>query len=336
MRERILFLGQGGNSMSFTNDVKTELLQKKLKKDSEKLAFITAVIHQCGSIHIYKKDINFELESDNLLLIQTTSDYIKEIFKLELELEIKNLMGNSNKTCKLILPVIATKVIANATGLIRYINDTAVGFADGITIDLANLHDAKAYMEGIILSSARITAPHSTEEGVYVGGYHFEFSFASQRMAEDIKNYFFQFGIELKSIMRGEFFGLYIKGSETLSDILAYLGANEAVLDLNNRIATKSIQNKINRNQNCILANIDKAVIASEKQIQAIKIIQKYLGLENLRPKLREICEIRLANPDYNLRQIAEELPEKLLKSGVNHRFNAICAIAEELKKQHE
>ena len=56
------------------------------------------------------------------------------------------------------------------------------------------------------------------------------------------------------------------------------------------------------------------------------------MGLSYLKDSLREVAEVRLENPDMNLKDIGELLTPAVGKSGVNHRLRKISEIASELR----
>ena len=126
---------------------------------------------------------------------------------------------------------------------------------------------------------------------------------------------------------------LFRSGSEMLSDFMAFFGGSNAVLELNDIIAYRSVRNDINRIKNCELANLDKSIEAGQKQYLAIKLIEEKIGLNSLSEKLREIAVIRLENPDFTLEQIAEIAGGDISKSGINHRFRKIMEIAKNLQE---
>ena len=55
------------------------------------------------------------------------------------------------------------------------------------------------------------------------------------------------------------------------------------------------------------------------------------VGLEILPAELRQIAQLRIANPDYSIQQIADCIEPPLTKSGVNHRLRKINKIADDL-----
>ena len=125
---------------------------------------------------------------------------------------------------------------------------------------------------------------------------------------------------------------LYIKDSESIKDLLALLGATQCVLDLSDEMAKRDLRNTVNRQVNCINANINKTVEASMKQISAINLINSEIGLESLPDDLQEVAVLRLANPQESMEELLKLSTIKLTKSGLNHRFRRILKIAETLK----
>ena len=131
---------------------------------------------------------------------------------------------------------------------------------------------------------------------------------------------------------------MYIKESENIIDMLTLMGATMSSIELMHVKMEKDMRNKINRAMNCDNANIDKTIRAAERQIADIELIEQTMGLSSLPDNLREIAEIRLENPDYNLKQLGEELSPPISRSGANHRLQKLSEIAEEIrrKKEHE
>ena len=105
------------------------------------------------------------------------------------------------------------------------------------------------------------------------------------------------------------------------------------LLQKNNK-SLKDIRNKINRAVNCDNANIEKTLRAAEKQIEDIELIDSTIGLDELSEELREIAELRLENPDYNLKELGNALSVPISRSGANHRLSRIAQIAEDIRKK--
>ena len=104
-----------------------------------------------------------------------------------------------------------------------------------------------------------------------------------------------------------------------------------AALELMQKKIFKSVRNKVNRQINSETANSNKTALASAKQIAAIEKIRKNKGLDYLSDELRELAQLRLDNPEFNLRELGEALSTPISRSGVNHRLTRLMEIAETL-----
>ena len=140
-----------------------------------------------------------------------------------------------------------------------------------------------------------------------------------------------EFGIIAKLVQRKSSYVLYFKEAELIKDLLALMGANQSVLALAAEMITREKRNQVNRQVNCINANISKTVEASLKQVAAINTIISTIGLESLSEELQEVAMLRLANPEESLDELLALSTIKLSKSGLNHRLNKLIRIAKEL-----
>ena len=124
---------------------------------------------------------------------------------------------------------------------------------------------------------------------------------------------------------------VYVKGSEQITDLLAFIGANKAAMEFMQVKMVKEVRNYVNRTTNFETANIEKTASAAVGQLEAIRKIQRERGLASLPDELRELAELRLENPEYSLRELGEALTPPITRSGVNHRLKRLLQIAEEI-----
>lgn len=184
------------------------------------------------------------------------------------------------------------------------------------------------FIAGAFLSCGSINDPNKE--------YHFELVFRDVVMCNFfgiilIDNY----GIVPKHTERKNSEVVYIKESENIEDMLTLMGAQNGSLEIMNIKIFKDIRNKINRAVNCDNANIEKALKAAEKQINNIELVEKTKGLSSLPDDLREIAEIRLENPDLNLKELGQALNPPISRSGANHRLTRIAKIANEIRENN-
>ena len=139
--------------------------------------------------------------------------------------------------------------------------------------------------------------------------------------------------VAAKLVTRKNLFILYVKDANEVSDVLALMGAYNAVLDLQNEMALRTLRNKINRQTNCMSANINKMVTASIKQNDAISKIITNIGLEELPQDLQNIALLRMANPEESLDELVKLATFPITKSGLSYRLNKIIKIADKIKE---
>lgn len=184
-----------------------------------------------------------------------------------------------------------------------------------------------AFASGVFLSCGSVVSPEKE--------YHLEFVAPSQRLCEELCGMFSgRMGIAGRMIQRRSSFVLYFKESEQIEDILTLIGAPKSSLELMNVKIYKDIRNRVNRATNCDTANLGRQNRSSQRQVEAInRIIASEGGLTKLPDELRELCELRLKNPEMSLSELCGLFEPPLSRSGVNHRFERIEQIAKETEE---
>lgn len=184
----------------------------------------------------------------------------------------------------------------------------------------------QAFLRGAFLCCGTVTDPAK--------GYDAEFSVPYMRLASDLSALLSRaggLGLQPALVNRQGRFVVYLRGSETVADLLTYLGAQNAAMELMQAKMLKEMRNNLNRRNNFETANIDKTASAAARQRLAIERIRSMVGLEALPEDLRALAELRYDNPDLSLRELGSLLPEPMSRSGVNHRLQRIVEFAEHL-----
>ena len=161
--------------------------------------------------------------------------------------------------------------------------------------------------------------------------YHLEFLCDSDEEADTATGALARLGVNAGIIRRKGRIAVYIKGREGISDILAALGAHNALLEFENALVLKEMRGGIQRRVNCETANISKTVSASMKQVEDIRYIESTAGLSFLPETLRQAAERRLDFPEATLSELADRLPGTG-RSGINHRLRKISKIADDMR----
>ena len=121
----------------------------------------------------------------------------------------------------------------------------------------------------------------------------------------------------------------YAKGLETITDLLASLGAHDAAIRLGERAVLGSTRSRANRLANADHANLVRASRASEDQVRAIERLRAAGRLEQLSPDLRELAELRVRHRSLSLRELASRCGPPATKASVQRRLERLRRLAE-------
>lgn len=191
---------------------------------------------------------------------------------------------------------------------------------------LSNQNNQKAFIRGVFLMGGRVSDP--------AGGYHLEFGMPDLPMAEYLAKCIGEFTREPKLIKKKQQWVVYMKDGTQIADLLTLMEAHVSVMKYENERVVREVRGSINRRVNCEVSNLNKTMVAARKQVESITMIQEKMGLENLPENLREIAGLRLEQPEASLQELGEMLKPALGRSGVNHRLQKLCEIAEGLRSK--
>ena len=110
--------------------------------------------------------------------------------------------------------------------------------------------------------------------------------------------------------------------------------APKARMNFENIRILKDVRNSVNRKVNCEAANLNKTANASLEQVRDIEYISEYDGLESLPENLRQAARLRLEKPDASLTELGKMMDPPVSKSGVNHRFKKLKALADQMREK--
>lgn len=300
--------------MSFSSDVKSELVRQFSKSRHCQLAELSAIIAMEGHLD---EDGCLYVFTDNQVLIEKFTMLIKHLFP---EIDITKALSRK-ETGQILEAVKMTEQmkIARVWSSEYSLQGTKV---NGILIQ--NTCCKRAYLRGAFLASGSISDPRKS--------YHFEIVCHSKQQAEQIKELLINFEADAKIVERNHRYVVYLKEGSQIVDSLNVMEAYVSLMNLENIRIEKEMRNSINRQVNCETANLNKTVTAAVRQTQDIELIRDSIGLSALPDNLREMAEVRLENPDTALKELGELLSPPVGKSGVNHRLRKISEIAEKIR----
>ena len=318
--------------MSFSNDMKNELLGSFPKSLHCRIALLAGYITICGRYDTNGNKTlairveNDELEAYILKLIKIVTDIPSERIEsikysnnqkkhhrkllLENESDIEELFLK----CKLKPYVLKTE-------------DDSQNKHDRLSCEKIVIQKGcckKAYLKGSFLAGGSMVDPEKS--------YQTEIAAVTKEEADKICDILELLQIKANSVNHKDRYLVYIKEGDSISDLLGVMGASNALMGFENIRIVKNLRNSINREVNCDAANMAKTAKSSAKQVEDIKYIINTVGIEYLTGGLREVAEIRLKYPDLSMKDLGEQFDPPLGKSGINHRFKKISELAEDIR----
>ncbi|MDD3369323.1 MAG: DNA-binding protein WhiA [Lachnospiraceae bacterium] len=312
--------------MSFSGEVKEELMKHVSSSRHCQLAELAAIIHFCGEVVETDGFRQLFLQTENGLLVRKCFTLCKKTFNIE-ACSVSDGKENGVRTKNGVLILEAQENVEKVFLALKA--EAAYEMKETLrlqtnTMLLKNSCCRRAFLRGAFLSVGSMSDPEKS--------YHMEFACEAESQAEQLRDLILDFEVEAKIIPRKKHFVVYIKEGAAIVDILNIMEAPVALMNMENLRIVKEVRNSVNRRVNCEAANITKTVNASSKQVEDILLIKEHHGLQNLPDGLREMAEIRLEYPEATLKELGQYLNPEVGKSGVNHRLRKLSEIADAIR----
>ena len=336
--------------MSFSGEVKEELMKHTPPARHCQLAELASILHFCGSHTAAEGSNNLQneekksifnvekllIQAENEAVIRKCFTLLKKTFNINTSVNEKRVGKSGKAGAGTGAKPRAYEIELTDPSQIKQILQ-ATKFMDGeghlrdmkapvSAILIKNSCCQRAFLRGAFLASGSMSDPGKS--------YHLEIVCTNLFQAEQIQSILLAFEVEARIVQRKKYQVVYMKDGTGISDFLNIVEAHVSLMNFENFRIVKEMRNSVNRRVNCETANIGKTVSASTRQAEDILLLQQKYGFENLPESLREMAEVRLAYPDAPLRELGEYLDPPVGKSGVNHRLRKLGELADKVRSQ--
>jgi len=297
--------------MSFCSDVKAEIGRQPIHKTCCAVAEAYGVLLFCNTFSAG----GVKIVTESRDLSQRLPRLFKKAFCVEFDQVPETEQG---KQVFLIEDPAKIQKIYDAFGLEK---NTTVS----LHVNLGVLEEdccRLSFLRGAFMAGGSVTDPEKR--------YHLELATSHQRVSREVYSLLMELGFYPKDTTRGGNSILYFKQSDYIEDVLTTLGAPVCAMRIMEAKVEKDLRNEVNRRVNCESANLGKAVDAAQEQLAAIRRLEATGAYRELPDKLRKTAELRKANPEATLQELAQMQDPPLTKSAINHRMRKIV----ELSKQ--
>ena len=319
--------------MSFSRDVKNEILAKDINEDCCCLAFLSGLFSSSANIEI-GQEVNLTLNTDLENLAPFVNKIVQKMYGKQAQVEIcKSYQIKKEDYYRLTFePSLACQMLLD-TGCLAIKNESLTRRYKVDKYFLKEDHCLKHFVQGVFVGCGTSSIKIDKKDRLSTG-YHMEFASKNEQFLEGLKEVLQEFDIFPRIVKRKNLYILYVKDANQVSNILALMSAYNSVFSLQNEIAVREVRNKVNRQTNCMSANINKTVEASVRQNDAISFIVSKIGLEQLPQPLQDVALLRMANPEESLDELVRLASFPITKSALNYRLTKLIKIAD--KENHQ
>lgn len=309
--------------MSFAAETKRELTQLDVKHCCAR-AELAALTRMNGFISIRNKQLELDISTENAAIARRIYRLIKQNDDYSIEILVRKKMRLKKNNVYIVRMKEAAQSLLNDLKIL----DENLMFTRKIDPELIKKPCCRrSYLRGAFLAGGSLNHPESS--------YHLEIFSNYEEHTYSLAELMNDFDLNVKVLPRKNGYIIYMKEGEKITEFLSIIGAHQALFYFEDIRIVKDMRNSVNRLVNCETANLNKTVSAAMKQIENIRLIERTIGLEQLPSKLREIAELRIKYPDVTLKELGELVKgEPISKSGINHRFRKIEAIARQLHQE--
>ncbi len=298
--------------MSFTNDVKEEIMLAEYNDKQDKM-ILRAFLMSNLEISIIENNLTWNVFSSFIFILKFIHNMLIKYYDIQKKFYVSEYMFGKIKKYKM--------VIDSKTD---NINDDLKVFEmidNNISID-----EAKYYLIGFFLSIGSVNSPRSKT-------YHLEFRVKNSMVYESLISCLKILNIEYKVMERKNIIIIYFKKSEIISDILKLMGANNSMFIFEDSRIQKDFTNQIHRLNNLDVSNIKKTINSSKEFESYMQIIyDDEYKLKKLSKNELIFCKLKKEHPEFSLNELSSLLLDKydisISKSGLNHYVRKIKKIA--------
>ena len=294
--------------MSFSEEVKRELIGKIPSARHCQLSAAAAILDHCGMVQ--------------------NRDGVPAIYlRLDRSEQAEKLFTICRKTLRIIRDFSREGEKLRVRGRIYFRAGLGPQDTRKILNVLGNWKDAgktcckRAYLRETFLCIGSVSDPKK--------GYHLEFDCASEEQTFFLHALMESFDIHAKTLKRKRYQVLYIKEGEEIASLLNVMEAHVSLMAFENMRIYRDMRNAVNRQVNCEAANISRTARTAAIQVEKIRL-EKRGRLGALEKGLREAAEARLRYPEASLKNLAAYMNPPIGKSGMNHRLQKLMMLAEE------
>lgn len=297
--------------MSFTAEVRDELARCAPECAYCDVSTLAALVRVCGTLSITGQGrYQLQVATETGAVARTMIELTHKILKLKTDLTVRRSILHKVRNYLIVLP--DHPELEKALVLLGVL-DRSGALVAGVPRHVANrVCCRKAFIRGCLIAGGFVADPK--------GDFHLEIAVQGEQFARDIAGIIAAMGVPARVHARRGAYAVYIKSAEDIRLLLAKLGADRAVREIEEARAVKQVKNQVNRRVNAELANQTRSASAAQKQLDLIETLERLGKRPGLPEALETFCRLREEHPDASLRDLGQLADPPLSKSALYHR----------------
>ena len=313
--------------MSFSSDVKQELVRLPLGKSCCMLSELSALTRTSGSLSMQGRGrvlVSYRVENKGLarrlLLLLSGMGLSPKAYY------VQHARLGGRRTCVLTLGDKDSMTLLKALHMVEEDERGIISFRRSVPRHpMTRQCCRKAFLRAAFLGAGSMNDPKR--------GYHFEWIAGNEGLQRELSRLLEKSGLPVNTYERRGVPVVYLKGADQITDALAMMGAGRSVLAMESIRVEKQVHGQAVRASACDDNNIDRASAAAEEQIEDIRRLMASGALDRLPEGLQEAARLRLDNPGLNLTDLGQLMTPPVGKSGMNHRMRRLREAARQTEE---
>jgi len=302
-----------------SEDIRNELARVAPERRCDRLAELSALAHTAGSLHLRGHgEIALHLDL-------SSSSVARRAFLLFRELGVESEIRTYRQHA-FTRPTRYQLHVAGSEAARRILHEAGVISQAGAPLQrppkrvVGRECCRAAYMRGALLGAGSVSGPRSA---------HLEVRCASIDAAELLVRLAALDDIALRARDRGRYAVAYAKGADAIAETLAFAGASDAALVVDEHAVVGAARANANRLTNADQANLVRTSRAAHAQLLAVRQLAANGRLETLPVPLREIADLRVRYPSLSLRELAAKCRPPATKASAHRRLTRLQRLAD-------
>jgi DNA-binding protein WhiA len=304
---------------SLVDGVRAELASITACRRCDRLAEVSALLHTAGSVHLRGRgETAFHLDLPTNGIARHAFALLRA---LRLEAEIRTYQRHAFDG--------ATRFqihVAGTPDVVAILAEAGVLGRDGVPLDRPPGHVVAkpccrgAYLRGAFLGAGSLSGPRALQ---------LEIRTPHRAGATFLRAVAHAEGIRLGVRDRPNHTSAYAKSRDAIETLLGSMGAEEAVLALEERALVADLRSQANRLGNADHANLVRQSETAQEHLAAARTLRARGALERLPPKIEQAARLRLRHPAFSLRELGERADPPVTKATMQRRLRRLLELAE-------